>query len=260
MARQKSSGQAEKFNLSEAFGAREEELAATLRMGGALTKHGPLLGSGTEHGWFGLLRGFLPGRYGIATGKVVDSEGHQSEQIDLVIYDAFYSPLLFHLAGSTFIPAESVYAAFEVKQTLSKIHLEAAADKANSIRRLHRTSALIPNQFGREIRKDLDTLPILAGLLTSASEWRTPFDDTLRKHLRSQDRDHAIDIGCALGAGAFDTSRSQVQQGRQLLRLETSRPELSLSYFMMRLLHRLQQLGTVGAIDYEAYTLPLTTE
>lgn len=250
----------EPFDLSRAFAAREKQLTATLGMGNALTDHGTLVGTGTEHGWFGLLRAFLPRRYGVATGKVVDSNGRQSEQLDLVIYDTFYSPLLFILGDATFVPAESVYAVFEVKQTLDKRHLDAAADKAESVRRLYRTSALIPNQFGKEIRKDLDTMPILAGLLASGSQWKAPFDKVLTKHLRSQLPDRAIDIGCALGAGAFDTERGAVPAGRGLLSVSTSVPDRSLSYFMIRLLHRLQQLGTVGAIDYEVYAEPLTAE
>jgi hypothetical protein len=247
----------ETFDPPRAFAAREKQLAATLGMGKALTDHGTLVGTGTEHGWYGLLRAFLPGRHGVVTGKVVDSKRCQSEQVDLVIYDTFYSPLLFTLGDATFIPAESVYA-FEVKQTLDKAHLDAAADKAESVRRLHRTSALIPNQFGIEIRKDLETMPILAGILTSGSEWKVPFDKVLRKHVNAQTADRAIDIGCALGAGAFDTERRTVAEGRGLLDVSTSVQDLSLSFFMMRLLHRLQQLGTVGAIDYEVYAQPLT--
>ena len=194
----------------------------------------------------------------MATGKVVDSKRRQSEQVDLIIYDTFYSPLLFTLGDATFVPAESVYAVLEVKQTLNKAHLDAAADKAESVRRLHRTSAVIPNQFGKEIRKDLDTMPVLAGILASGSDWTVPFDKVLRKHLKAQSADRAIDIGCALGAGAFDTERKTIPEGRGLLRLSASVSDRSLSYFMMRLLHRLQQLGTVGAIDYEVYTQPLT--
>lgn len=250
----------ETFDLRRAFAAREKQLAATLGMGSVLTSHGTLVGTGTEHGWYGLLRAFLPRRYGVATGKVVDSRGQQSEQVDLIIYDAFYSPLLFTLGDATFVPAESVYIVFEVKQSLNKTHLDAAADKAEAVRRLHRTSALIPNQFGKEIRKDLDTMPVLAGVLTSGSAWKIPFSRVLAKHLRAQCPNRAIDIGCALGAGAFDTDRGTVPEGRPLLDLTTSLPELSLSFFMMRLLHRLQQLGTVGAIDYEAYAGPLTAE
>jgi hypothetical protein len=250
----------EPFDLPGAFAAREQQLAAALGMGGALTDHGTLVGAGTEHGWHGLLSGFLPGRYGLATGKVVDSQGHQSEQIDLIVYDTFYSPLLFKIADATFVPAESVYAVFEVKQTLNKAHLDAAAAKVESVRRLHRTSALIPNQFGKEIRKDLDTMPILGGILASSSDWAVPFEETLRKHLEAQQRDEVIDLGCALGAGAFDTVRNSVPDGRSLVELSVSVPNLSLSYFMMHLLHRLQQLGTVGAIDYKAYAAPLEAD
>ena len=35
------------------------------------------------------------------TGKVIDSYGRQSHQIDLVVHDTFYSPLLFTLGDAT---------------------------------------------------------------------------------------------------------------------------------------------------------------
>lgn len=251
----------EAFDLHGAYAAKERELSARLGLGGQLTDHGTIVGTGTEHGWYGFLTGFLPRRYGVATGKVVDSRGHQSEQVDLVVYDAFYSPLLFVVGDATFVPAESVYAVFEVKQTLNKDHLDAAASKAASVRRLHRTSALIPNQFGKkDLRKDLNDLPILAGVLTSGSQWRTPYHDVLRGHLEAQSLDRSIDFGCALGDGSFDTERDPVSAGRGLRELSVSVPDRSLSFFTMRLLHKLQQLGTVGAIDYEAYAEPLTKD
>ena len=251
----------EAFDIHGAYAAKEKELSARLGLGGQLTDHGTIVGTGTEHGWYGFLTGFLPRRYGVATGKVVDSRGHQSEQIDLIVYDAFYSPLLFVVGDATFVPAESVYAVFEVKQTLSKEHLDAAARKAESVRRLHRTSAPIPNQFGKQdLRKNLDDLPTLAGILTSGSEWKTPYANVLRGHLKAQSLDRSIDLGCALGAGSFDTERDPVSAGRGLRDLSVSVPDRSLSYFTMRLLHKLQQLGTVGAIDYEAYAEPLTDD
>lgn len=37
-----------------------------------------------------------------------------------MIYDRRYSPFLFNQSGAVFIPAESVYAVFEVKQELSR--------------------------------------------------------------------------------------------------------------------------------------------
>ncbi len=251
----------EAFDLHGAYAAKEKELAAKFALGGQLTDHATIVGTATEHGWSGFLTGFLPRRYGVASGKVVDSRGYQSEQIDLVVYDAFYSPLLFVVGDATFVPAESVYAVFEVKQTLDKEHLDAAASKAESVRRLHRTSALIPNQFGKkDLRKDLNDLPILAGILTSRSQWATPYHDVLRTHLEAQSPARSIDLGCALGDGSFDTERDQVSAGRGLRELSVSISDRSLSYFTMRLLHKLQKLGTVGAIDYKAYAETLTND
>ena len=244
----------ERFDLEEAFADQEKQLAATLTRGRRITDQPGIVGNATEDGWKDMLVGFLPGRYGVVSGKVIDSQGHQSEQIDLIIRDTYYSPLMFSIGDASFVPVESVYAVVEVKQTLDKGNLDYAAQKAESVRRLHRTSTLIPNQFGKAITKDLGEFPILAGILAAESGWRLPFEDTLRGHLERQSPRRVIDIGCALGAGAFDTQREPLADGRALSGLTISDPERALSYLAIRLLHRLQQLGTVGAIDYEAYT------
>lgn len=249
----------EPFDIEGAFADQEDELKALLKRGRRITRQPGIKGDATEDGWAAMLCDFLPGRYGVVSGKVVDSQGHQSEQIDLIVHDTYYSPLMFSIGADKFVPAESVYAVFEIKQTLNKEHLDAAAKKAESVRRLHRTSADIPNHFGIGTSKDLSRFPTLAGILTSESEWAVPFDDTLRSHLEQQTPDRAIDLGCALGGGAFDAEREPLVTDRKLLDLTTSIPGRALSFFAIRLLHRLQQLGTVGAIDYEAYAEPIVT-
>jgi hypothetical protein len=250
----------EPFDIEGAFADQEEELAATLARGRRITRQPGIVGDATEGGWKHMLCAFLPGRYGVVSGKVVDSQGHQSQQIDVIVHDTYYSPLMFTIGTDRFVPVESVYAVFEIKQTLNRAHLDAAAEKAESVRRLHRTSAEIPNHFGIGTSKDLSRFPILAGLLTSQSEWAVPFDDILRGHLEGQTPEQAVDFGCALGAGAFDAEREPLVSGRSLIDLSTSVPGRALSFFAMRLLHRLQQLGTVGAIDYEAYAAPIVSD
>lgn len=250
----------ERFDLEGAFADQEKQLHATLARGRRITDQPGIIGDATEDGWKDMLGDFLPGRYGVDSGKVIDSQGHQSEQIDIIIHDTYYSPLMFGIGEAKFVPVESVYAVLEVKQTLNKGNLDYAAQKAESVRRLHRTSTLIPNQFNKAITKDLNEFPILAGILASDSDWNLPFDDSLSSHLADQPPRRTIDIGCCLGAGAFDTRREPLVTDRSLMGMTTSGPGRALSYFAIRLLHRLQQLGTVGAIDYEAYASHMVAE
>jgi len=64
---------------------------------------------------------FLPSRYAVTKGFVFDATGKISEQLDVIIYDAHYSPLIFETgAGEKFITAESVYAVFDSKPEINK--------------------------------------------------------------------------------------------------------------------------------------------
>ncbi len=67
---------------------------------------------------------------------MIDSTGTTSDQIDLVVYDRQYTPLLYNQAGQMYVPAEAVYAVAEVKQTLSKDHIAYAGAKGESVRKL----------------------------------------------------------------------------------------------------------------------------
>jgi hypothetical protein len=75
--------------------------------------------------------GFLPGRYAVSSAYVIDAEGNRSDQIDLVVHDAHFCPLLFKQAGHRYIPAESVYAVFEVKPELNRDYVLYAGEKAD---------------------------------------------------------------------------------------------------------------------------------
>ena len=106
------------------------------------------------------------------------SEGHQSEQIDVVIHDQHFSPLLFEVGNARFIPAESVYAAFEVKQHLDKGNVDYAADKIATVRALHRTTAPVPHAGG--MYDPITPRRIIGGVLTRRSDWSPPFGEPFR--------------------------------------------------------------------------------
>jgi hypothetical protein len=241
------------FDLSAAFFKRQEKLCADLGMGD-IASHPGTKGDDTELNWLHMLKEFLPQRYGVVRAFVVDARGKQSEQIDVVIHDRHFSPLLFEVGDSCFIPAESVYAAFEVKQNLDKGHMEYAADKIATVRTLHRTTVEVPHAGG----KYDPVIPrrIIGGVLTRRSDWTPPFGtpfETCLEALDARDADRltwGLDIGCAVEDGGFTVNRSK---DAHALDVEHSEPNVALIYFVMRLLRQLQVVGSAPAIDYDAY-------
>ena len=141
-----------------------------------------------------MLETYLPKRYQAAKAHVVDSLGNFSQQIDVVIFDRQYSPFIFTYENETIIPAESVYAVFEAKQTADTRLIAYAQEKVASVRRLHRTSLPIPYAKGVYPAKPL--IPILGGLLTFESEWSPALGPSFEKALAADLGDGKLDIGC----------------------------------------------------------------
>jgi hypothetical protein len=86
------------------------------------------------------LRPFLPPCYGLDSGEVFSSDGQQSAQIDIGIYDAVFSPVLFRNGSRLLFPAESIYGTVEVKSHLSLNELDRACNNVASVKTLQRPS------------------------------------------------------------------------------------------------------------------------
>lgn len=234
--------------LRAAFLQKQRHLLAALEIVPELTGHGTTIGDDSEANWVRVLREFLPARYGVAAGTVMDADGGTSEQIDVIVYDRQYSPLLAQTsAGDLFVPAEAVYAAFEVKQEMNKSLMDYAGNKIASVRRLRRTSVPIPHAGGEFPPK----VPgrILGGMVTTRSGWSNLEGKAAVQEIMGLTDDRRIDIGCALRAISFDRP-DEPQAGAP----EYSDAETTLLFFLFRLFRRLQRLGTVPAIDINAYT------
>jgi hypothetical protein len=135
MPRAPDSGQ---LDLSEVFRRVQHEMLAHLAVG-RLFEHASTAGAATEHHWLEMFDRYLPKAYRAAPAFIIDSTGRRSRQIDIAIFDQLHSPLLFPHASGVHVPAESVYAVFEVKPTFSRQWLRDAADKAASVRALAAT-------------------------------------------------------------------------------------------------------------------------
>ena len=218
-----------RLDLSEVFRRVQHEMLAQLAVG-RLFEHASTAGSATEHHWIEMFHRYLPTAYRAAPAFIIDSTGRRSRQIDIAIFDQLHSPLLFPHASGVHVPAESVYAVFEVKATFSRQWLRDAADKAASVQALHRNTRR--------------PKPILTGLLAAGSVWSpSTFAANLRRALAAT----PLDIGCCLQYGAFERTRG----------IHVSAPDESLIFFLLRLLERLRALGPAPAIDLMHYARSL---
>lgn len=201
-------------------------------------------GDASESVWIDLLDKYLPKRYQAATAHIVDSLGQFSQQIDVVVFDRQYSPFIFNYEGQTIIPAESVYAVFEAKQTANAKLVAYAQEKAASVRRLHRTSLPIP--YAKGVYPPKPPIPILGGLLTFESDWSPGLGSSFEQALAKDTGDGRLDIGCVAAHGHFFFNTA----GNFYQMVSEGKPATA---FLFKLIAQLQFSGTVPMIDVDAY-------
>lgn len=229
-------------------------LVHSLQSGRSIFEHPTLKGDASEQCWIRWLSSLLPRRYGIERALIIDKDAKESEQIDIVIFDPQYTPVMYAEQGLRMLPAESVYAVFEVKQTLSAPHLVAAGQKAASVRRLHRTSAPITHAGG-SIATPKTPAHIFAGILALESEWTSPLGKPLQSTLASAQDDERLDFGFAAQHGCF---LRDVPPSPGAPPTWTTHPgEHQALRFLFGVSQWLASVGTVTAIDFTAYAASL---
>ena len=238
------------IDVAELFFSLQKQMAARFETTRGFVPHDPTKGAAAEQNWLGMLNAYLPVRYRADSAFVVDFRGRLSEQIDVVIYDRQYSPLIFRQDGVLYVPAESVYAVFDVKQDMRKPAIEQAAEKAESVRRLKRTS--VPVRFVAGTYKPKALFEITAGILSLETWWADGVGQGLRKVLRDCTRAGFLNLGCAVREGSFEARPT-----KRGVEVRTSTAETALIFFFVRLLYRLQRVGTVPAMDIMKYAARL---
>ena len=234
------------MDLRRVFLGLQERMIATLEVQRETIDHRSTKGTATELQWLAMLEGYLPQRYCATSAFVIDGYGQISDQIDIVIYDRHYSPFLLHEGNAVYIPAESVYAVLEVKQRIQGHEIAYAGAKGASVRRLRRTSAAIPHAGGLFPPKDPPR--ILAGLLALESGLKPPMGEGFQQAICALPEESRLDLGCVLRDGAFSVDCASGQPKVELRPRATA-----LIYFFLKLLSRLQAVGTVAAMDYDQY-------
>lgn len=236
--------------LRSAFAAEQEVLRVQLKLSSESITHDGTMGDVNEQHFIAVLRKYLPNRYAVDSAIVIDSNGATSDQIDIVIYDPQYTPTLLDQHDHRFIPAESVYAVFEVKPTINKGYLEYAAKKAKSVRVLERTSVPITHVGGQPVVKEL--FPIVSGIVATTIDWDEGFSsDAFIQNNRALVDRQKLDCGLSVTGGCFDVFEGDLKVGPI---------NNSLAYFIFRLLQKLNSLGTVPAVDWNKYAMVMSEQ
>jgi len=231
------------WSLAQLLSGLHENIEHRLEIARKTLGHAGTKGDGSENVWLELFQTYLPTRYRAEKAHVVDSHDKFSQQIDVVIFDRQYSPFIFDHAGQKVIPAESIYAVFEAKQSINADVIRYAQEKVASVRSLHRTSLPIPHAGGTYPPKPLN--PIIGGILTFQSNWNPPLGTPLTDSLAAADVAGKLDLGCVAAHGMF----SRDENGSYALAPQ-GRPATA---FLFELIARLQTLATVPMIDVRAY-------
>ncbi len=239
-------------SVKDLLNGLQKTLLSKLKSTRELVQHSGTKGNIVEYDWIKTLGDFLPKRYQVNKAFIIDAKGSISEQIDIVIYDSQYSPLIFNHSECKYIPAESVYAIFEVKQNLCKDHIEYACNKIDSVRKLSRTSSTIIHAGGNYKPKPLHN--IVGGIICSESDWKPSFGKPFINALIEFSHITKLDIGCSLNDGSF-----VVEWDSNNPEIECSSNNDSLMFFLIRLMVLLQNIGTVPAIDLLEYSKSLNT-
>lgn len=261
-----------KIDIAELFSGLQRQMIAQLNTNREFIHHPGSKGDSLENVWIEWLEKYLPNRYCVDKAIVIDSDGNLSHQIDLVIYDQQYTPFVFTQNGIHYIPAEGVYAVFEVKPDLKGTvgelnYFQYAGEKVESVRRLKRTSVGIINAG-----KYVDPRPltkIVGGILASTNGYTKANNKTLISHIRNLRGLQTIEMGCAVEYGSFYVEYSGDEQPstndfmqriqdyyneRTFSNVVFSDENNSLITFFLQLTRYLQQsIGTVAAIDLNAY-------
>jgi hypothetical protein len=255
-----------KVDLKQLLTGLQNQMSAQLNTNREFIEHPGSKGDALENAWIEWLRKYLPNRYCVDKAIVIDCEGYISQQMDIVIYDNWYTPFIFNQNGFYYVPAEGVYAVFEVKPEINKTYIEYAGEKIESVRKLKRESANFIN--GGEMKPPRPLTKIVGGILCSTNSFTHKNNHTIEKHLKALENLKSIDLGCIANHGSFyidytpNEEITEVGQdaylkfysNRKFNKIKFSDANHSLVTFFMQLTRYLQQaIGTIPAINLNAY-------
>jgi hypothetical protein len=152
-------------------------------------KHNLEQGLANEEAVRRLLRAFLPSKYGVAKGKIINEWGDISRHCDIIIYDHSNCPTLFvDDNDNQVIPAEGVFEIVEVKTTLNATTLREAFEELITVYRVSGERAEV-----RSINNKVDYRPPFLSVLAL----RGPRLETVARTYEKLSREYLVEHSTA---------------------------------------------------------------
>lgn len=196
-------------DLPEVMKQTAGEMTASLAKLRAAMDHNLSKGEAAEEALRKFLRGHLPQSLGIAKGQIIDSKGHQSKQLDVIIYDAQRTPILFSSEENAMqvVPSEGVIAVVEVKTSINTSDVAGIIANMTSVKNLDKTAFYdtdhvithTVNVYGRELK----VFPTLYFVFAFES---SPAPSLVRKFIALMEAlplDQRVDCCCLLDQGVI---------------------------------------------------------
>ncbi len=135
------------------------------------------------------LEKYLPKKYSVGTGQIIDKKSQISKQCDIVIYDSHNFPALYVEEGYQLFPIEAVLGTIEIKSSLTSKSTMECVENIVSIRKLTGSNSLVCCFFSytSEYKKD-PAYKIAESFVKFGSNIPSP---------------QRFDIGCVLNQGSF---------------------------------------------------------
>lgn len=172
--------------------------------------HSGLKGTSLEKEFKKFLRDYLPKSIEISSGQIVDSNGKQSKQIDIILHDSQKTPYMYDEDDTQVIPIECVYAVIEVKSNIDSTKLvQSIFENMKSVKDLEKISYVKPQgavqNFVKIYGKEWDIWPVHYFVFALDSMKLVTIGDELERLNKDESRDveKRIDCVCVLNKGVL---------------------------------------------------------
>lgn len=129
------------LSLATLFDLVSERLRIEFDYQAKILGHPGEIGTGRENVLKSILTKYIPKRYAVDSGFVIDTSIGKSEQMDIVIYEANHTPVFEVVDGKKFFPCETVVAVGQVRTKIgSRKVFQKCLNNIKSVKQLDRSN------------------------------------------------------------------------------------------------------------------------